>query len=69
VHEVNELVKPTDEALELVHDWLSDAGIETASLSYSLAKDRIKVTIPVNEVETLLNTEYSDEQWRPDSAD
>lgn len=38
-HEVNELVKPTDEALDLVHGWLSDAGIETTLLSYSPARD------------------------------
>lgn len=57
--EVNELVKPTDEALQFVQDWLSDAGIETASLSYSPAKDWIKITLAVNEVETLLDTEYS----------
>jgi tripeptidyl-peptidase-1 len=57
--EVNKLIKPTDEALELVHGWLSDAGIETSTLSYSPAKDWIKVTLPVSEVESLLDTKYS----------
>jgi tripeptidyl-peptidase-1 len=57
--EVNKLVKPTDEALEFIHDWLSDAGIETSTLSYSPAKDWIKVSLPVGEVESLLNTKYS----------
>jgi tripeptidyl-peptidase-1 len=57
--EVNELVKPTDEALELVHDWLRDSGIEIPDLSYSPAKDWIKVTLPVSEVESLLDTKYS----------
>jgi len=58
-HEVNELIKPTDDALELVHEWLSDAGIEPSGLSYSPAKDWIKVTLPVSEVESLLDTKYS----------
>jgi tripeptidyl-peptidase-1 len=58
-HEVNELVKPSDDALELVHDWLFDHGIEASSLSYSPAKDWIKVSLPVNQVESLLDTEYS----------
>jgi tripeptidyl-peptidase-1 len=56
---VNDLVKPTDDALELVHEWLFDFGIEASDLSYSPAKDWIKVTLPVDEVETLLDTEYS----------
>ena len=58
-HEVNELVKPSEDALDLVHDWLYDHGIETSSLSYSPAKDWIKVSLPVSEVESLLDTKYS----------
>jgi tripeptidyl-peptidase I len=57
--EVNELVKPNDDALGLVHDWLFDHGIEAASLSYSPAKDWIKVSLPVSQAESLLDTEYS----------
>jgi tripeptidyl-peptidase-1 len=58
-HEVNELVKPSDDALELVHNWLFDHGIEAAELQYSPAKDWIKVSLPVSDVESLLDTEYS----------
>lgn len=58
-HEVNELIKPTDEALDLVHEWLSDFGIEASALSYSPAKDYISVTLSVGEVETLLDTKYA----------
>lgn len=58
-HEVNELVKPTDDALELVHNWLFDHGIEASELQYSPAKDWIKVSLPVRDVESLLDTEYS----------
>lgn len=57
--EVNELIKPTDDALDLVHGWLFDHGIEAAALSYSPAKDWIKVSLPVDQVESLLDTEYS----------
>lgn len=58
-HEVNKLVKPTDDALELVHDWLSDHGIDASGLHYSPAKDWIKVSLLVSEVESPLDTKYS----------
>jgi tripeptidyl-peptidase I len=59
IHEVNELVKPSDEALDLVHSWLKDNGIEKSSCEYSPAKDWIKLSLPVNAIENLLDTEYS----------
>ncbi|KAA6408134.1 MAG: tripeptidyl peptidase [Lasallia pustulata] len=57
--EVDELVKPSDDALELVHDWLLDNGIERHRLEYNSAKNWIKVTLPVQAVEGLLDTTYS----------
>ena len=57
--EVNELVKPCDDALKQVHNWLQDHGIDTAKLSYSPAKDWIKVDLPVRAIESLLDTKYS----------
>ena len=54
-----ELVKPSDDTLEQVHDWLADSGVETSKLSYSKAKDWIKLSLPVSAVEKLLDTEYS----------
>ena len=57
--EVDELVKPADESLNLVHDWLFDSGIDRAQLSYNRAKDFIKISLPVSEVERLLDTKYS----------
>ncbi|TAQ91387.1 hypothetical protein B7494_g311 [Chlorociboria aeruginascens] len=57
--EVIDLVKPTDEALNLVHDWLFDNGIEAAELEYSPARDWIKISMPVGRVESLLDTKYS----------
>ncbi|KAK5015812.1 hypothetical protein LTR60_002699, partial [Cryomyces antarcticus] len=57
--EVNELVKPTDDALEVIHEWLLDNGVEPKHLDYSPAKDWIKVSLPVNAVERFLDTSYS----------
>ena len=56
---MNELVKPCGDALEQVHDWLQDNGIDTAKLSYSPAKDWINVNLPVSVIEPLLDTKYS----------
>jgi tripeptidyl-peptidase-1 len=57
--EVNELVKPSDDALSLVHEWLADYGISSSTLRYSPAKDWIKISLPVSSVETLLDTKYN----------
>lgn len=53
--EVEELVKPTKETTELVHEWLSENGILP---SYNSAKDWITVNLPVSKLEQLLDTEY-----------
>ena len=57
--EVNELVKPHDETTDLVHDWLSENGVDPAKLAYNKAKDWITVTLPVSAIERLLDTKYS----------
>jgi len=57
--EVDELVKPKDETLAQVHDWLCGSGITEDQLEYSHTKDWIKVTLPVSAVEELLDTQYS----------
>jgi tripeptidyl-peptidase-1 len=54
--EVNDLVKPSDETLDLVSEWLRENGIE--SLRYSPSKDWISVSLPIEMVERLLDTEY-----------
>jgi tripeptidyl-peptidase-1 len=56
--EVDELVKPSDEALELVHEWLLDHDVEQWELQYSASKDFIKLSLPVADVERLLDTKY-----------
>ncbi|KAF8860349.1 tripeptidyl peptidase-like protein [Acephala macrosclerotiorum] len=57
--EVNELIKPSDDTLAQVHDWLCGNGVKKEDLQYSHAKDWIKVTLPVSTVESLLDTQYS----------
>lgn len=53
---MKELVKPTDETLNLVHEWLADNGVTPSG--YSSAKDWITVSLPVKAIERLLDTEY-----------
>ncbi|KAF2198800.1 tripeptidyl-peptidase 1 precursor [Delitschia confertaspora ATCC 74209] len=55
--EVNKLVQPTDETSNLVHEWLQENGV--TDFEYSSAKDWIIVHLPVEDVERLLDTEYS----------
>lgn len=57
--EVHKLVEPSDETLAQVHEWLADYGVDKSKLDYSPAKDWITVTIPVADIEQMLNTKYS----------
>ena len=52
-------MKPSDEALELIHEWLLENNIHQSELEYSAARDSIKFSLAVEEAERLLNTEYS----------
>jgi tripeptidyl-peptidase-1 len=56
--EINELVKPSDESLDLIQDWLQKNGVQRDQLQYSTARDWIDVSLPVRTVESLLRTEY-----------
>ena len=58
IEEVNKLITPKEEALEAVHEWLEHAGVKIEELEYSPAKDWIKLSLPVKDVERLLDTEY-----------
>ncbi|KAL8914343.1 MAG: hypothetical protein Q9172_007103 [Xanthocarpia lactea] len=57
--EVNDLVKPAEDSLKLVHQWLRDHGIGEDRLNYSPAKDWVKLSLPIAHVERLLNTKYA----------
>ncbi|GAP89437.2 putative tripeptidyl-peptidase 1 precursor [Rosellinia necatrix] len=54
--EVKDLVKPSKETEDLVLEWLGDYGIVPES--YSAAKDWITVSLPISDIERLLDTEY-----------
>ena len=56
VDEVNDLVKPSEEALDLVHEWLLENDI--TDFNHSPSKDWVEIYIPVDEAERLLDTEY-----------
>lgn len=58
-HEVHDLVRPADDTLDLVHEWLADNGVESSSLHYSPSKDWISVSLPVKDVEQMLDTKYA----------
>lgn len=54
--DVNDLVKPTTESLDLVHEWLATNGIE--NFNYSAAKDWVDVYLNIETAERLLDTQY-----------
>lgn len=55
--EVDDIVAPSDETVELVQAWLAEHGITRTALSP--AKDWIHVLVPVEKAEQLLQTTYS----------
>ncbi|EXJ54735.1 hypothetical protein A1O7_10076 [Cladophialophora yegresii CBS 114405] len=57
--EVQDLLKPADETLDLVQEWLTSNNIDTSRCEISSARDWITVTLPVAKVEQLLDTKYS----------
>jgi tripeptidyl-peptidase-1 len=54
--EVHDIVRPSDETLRLVSDWL--ASNDVTDFSHSPSKDWISVTLPLKKVEGLLQTKY-----------
>ncbi|EOA81754.1 hypothetical protein ACJQWK_10825 [Exserohilum turcicum] len=56
--EVDRLVAPSSETYDLVHEWLRENGVSTENLGYSSAKDWVIVHLPIDMVETLLDTQY-----------
>lgn len=55
--EIHELIKPSEEHLDLVHEWLITNGVD--KFDYSPAKDWVNIYISVADAERLLDTEYS----------
>ena len=57
--EVDELVRPNRETSMLVTEWLLDSGLTRESLRLSPAGDWVTISLPVQQVEALLDTKYS----------
>ncbi|CAG8974177.1 hypothetical protein HYALB_00011785 [Hymenoscyphus albidus] len=57
IDHIYDLVKPAEETLDLVHEWLLTNGVH--AMNYSPAKDWISVQIDVASAEALLDAEYS----------
>ena len=51
------MVRPTNETLDLIHEWLSANGI--SDFKYSPAKDWVNIYVDVESAERLLDTTYS----------
>jgi len=59
LRQIIDTLQATEEGLQLVQEWLQREGIDTDTLTYSPAKDWIKLALPVEAVERLLETKYS----------
>lgn len=57
--DVHKLLKPANETLDLVHEWLAEYGLDESRLGYTPARDWITVTLPVADVEEMLDTKYA----------
>lgn len=58
-HEAFELAKPTENAVDSIRSWMNDHGIDTSLLQYGPAKSWIALSLPVYELEALLQANYS----------
>jgi tripeptidyl-peptidase-1 len=56
---VDELIAPDPDASKLVQEWLENHGIEEKDCQFSGARDYISTTLTVEQVEKLLEAEYS----------
>lgn len=54
---MNDFVKPSDKSLKLVREWLHEF-VDADRIEYSPANDFLSFTLPVEKVETLLDTKY-----------
>ncbi|KAI9437287.1 subtilisin-like protein [Lactarius indigo] len=59
LHEVAELVAPSQETLELVHSWLQHHGVPSSSISTSHGGGWLKISgVPVSQADELLSASY-----------
>jgi tripeptidyl-peptidase-1 len=56
--EVDDLVRPHEDSLSFVMEWLLYHGIAEAEMTPSIARDWIILLLPISKIEILLQTEY-----------
>ncbi|EKM59772.1 uncharacterized protein PHACADRAFT_250501 [Phanerochaete carnosa HHB-10118-sp] len=56
--EVNELIAPHPESVDLVNSWLAEHGLSGADIARSPASDWVKVRVPVGLAEEMLDAKY-----------
>ncbi|THH05863.1 hypothetical protein EW145_g4490 [Phellinidium pouzarii] len=56
--EVEVLVAPASESIEIVDEWLVSHGLNVDDFAHSPARDWIEIKVPVSLAEVMLNTEY-----------
>ncbi len=52
-------MQPSEESLKAIQDWLRDSGIPSSRLEYTPANDWVKLSLPVNAIENMLDTVFS----------
>ena len=57
--QVDQYVKPLDESIKAVSDWLAESGIHKDAISTSSSKDYFKISLNVSQAEALLDTTFS----------
>ncbi|KAJ9614431.1 hypothetical protein H2200_002567 [Cladophialophora chaetospira] len=58
-HEASELARPSNEAIDAVRNWLNSQGIDNSRLRYGRAMSWIGISLPISQIETLLQANYS----------
>jgi tripeptidyl-peptidase-1 len=54
--EVEELVAPHQDSIDMVNEWLASHGIQESDLSRSPARDWVTIKVPLSLAENMLNT-------------
>ncbi|KAJ3895618.1 peptidase S8/S53 domain-containing protein [Lentinula edodes] len=65
--DVETLISPQEQSIQLVTEWLHVHGIEDTNISRTPAQDWIVVTIPISLAEKMLDTNYY--VWQHDDGD
>lgn len=64
--EVDRLVAPSENALSLVNEWLSEHGFSDEEIERTAAKDWVTISVPVSKVEKMLDTTFY--VWKHDAT-